>query len=121
MRSLTKTFQIVDKETGQVLDEKTVTQRYQIEGVIRLTKPVDGYRYSIYPVGTEFDIWGDSVEDLTRDDGDGDEYVTTDHAGVETIIPASSAKIIRLECVPLSFDAMYLGYYFPATLPIEES
>lgn len=122
MRTLTKTFQIVDKETGQVIDEKVVTQQYHIEGTIQLTEPVNGYRYSVYPVGTQFDIWSyESPYELTRDDGDGPEYVSEDHAGVETVIPVFSAKLIKLECVRGNLDAMYLGQYFPATLPIEES
>ena len=121
MRSLTKTLQIVDKDTGQVLDEKVVTQQYRIEGKIQLTEPVNGYRYTVYPVGTQFDIWADSIEDLSMDDGDGPEYCSEDHAGVETVIPVSSAKLIKLECVSGNLDAMYLGHYFPATLPIEGS
>lgn len=121
MRSLTKTFQIVDKETGQVIDEKVVTQQYRVEAEIELTEPIDGNYWDSYPIGMQFDVCGDSVEDLTRDDGYGPEYISEDHAGVETVIPVSSAKLIKLECVRGHLDSMYLGYYFPATLPIEES
>lgn len=122
MRSITKTFQIIDKDTGQVLDEKVVTQQYYIEGKIQLTKPINGYGFTVYPVGTQFDVWShESPYELTRADGDGPEYVSEDHAGVETVIPVSSAKLIKLECVRGNQDALYLGQYFPATLPIEGS
>ena len=119
MRTLTKTFQIVDKETGQVIDEKVVTQQYWYNAKIELLSQVDGYkRYVYYPAGELLDVCAESADGFEEDG----EYVAMTDDGEEIVIEASNATLINITCDQVnSYGTDGFRQYFPATLPIEES
>lgn len=120
MRSLTKTFQIVDKETGQVLEEKVVTQHYWFNAKIVLNKQVDGYhRYVYYPAGTELDVIAETIDGFADDYG---EYTAMTEEGEEIMISTSDAELTHIACEAVSnYGTDGFRQYFPATIPIEES
>lgn len=119
MKAITKTFQIVDKETGQVLEEKVVTQHYRYNAKIVLLNQVDGYqRYVYYPAGTEFDVCAAEVDGFLDEDG---QYVAMTEDGEEIIIEATNATLIDITCDQINrYGTDSFRQYFPATLPIED-
>lgn len=119
MKAITKTFQIVDKETGQVFDEKIVTQYYWYNAKIVLLNQVDGYqRYVYYPAGTEFDVCAAEVDGFLDED---DQYIAMTEDGEEIFIEATNATLTKITCDQVnSYGSDAFRKYFPATLPIEE-